>query len=111
MEIQKLFIFFSWSSHVSFLVYSPLIIIIIFMPPVCSWQICGWDLKSFWKTTNKKRCHALLRAGRLTEAHEAYRYMMDMSDEATTASYRDWSIGKSLVTSPATILTRISLSF
>ncbi|OAX35520.1 hypothetical protein K503DRAFT_802760 [Rhizopogon vinicolor AM-OR11-026] len=46
----------------------------------------GWDLKSLWETANKKRCHALLRAGRLTEAHGAYRYMMDMSDEATTAS-------------------------
>ncbi|OAX32503.1 hypothetical protein K503DRAFT_843217 [Rhizopogon vinicolor AM-OR11-026] len=59
-------------------------------------ELFGWDLKSLWETANKKQCHALLRAGRLTEAHEAYRYMMDMSHKATTASYRDWSIGKML---------------
>ncbi|KAJ8595030.1 hypothetical protein M405DRAFT_871979 [Rhizopogon salebrosus TDB-379] len=52
----------------------------------------GWDLKSLWQTANQKRCHALLRAGRLAEAHKAYRYMMDTSDEATTVCCRDWSI-------------------
>ncbi|OJA09466.1 hypothetical protein AZE42_07148 [Rhizopogon vesiculosus] len=49
-------------------------------------QLFGWDLKSLWKTSNQKRCLALLRAERLAEAHEAYRYMIDMSDEAMLAS-------------------------
>ncbi|KAJ8591160.1 hypothetical protein M405DRAFT_880653 [Rhizopogon salebrosus TDB-379] len=49
----------------------------------------GWDLKSLWQTANQKRCHALLQAGRLAEAHKAYRYMIDASD---TVCCRDWSI-------------------
>ncbi|OAX32038.1 WD40 repeat-like protein, partial [Rhizopogon vinicolor AM-OR11-026] len=51
----------------------------------------GWDLKSLWETGNQNRCDALLHAGRLAEAHEAYRHMMDMSDEATKATCLDWS--------------------
>ncbi|OAX35388.1 hypothetical protein K503DRAFT_773522, partial [Rhizopogon vinicolor AM-OR11-026] len=51
----------------------------------------GWDLKSLCQTGNQNRCDALLRAGRLPEAHEAYRHMMDISDEATKASCLDWS--------------------
>ncbi|KAG2349765.1 hypothetical protein BDR05DRAFT_252598 [Suillus weaverae] len=51
----------------------------------------GWDLKNLWQTANQKRCSALLRAGRLGEALESYRYMMDMSDEITKASCLDWS--------------------
>jgi hypothetical protein len=61
---------------------------------VCFAQLFGWDFTSLWKIANQDRCRALLRAGRLTEAHEAYKYMMDISDEATKASYLDWSIGK-----------------
>ncbi|KAJ8585522.1 WD40 repeat-like protein [Rhizopogon salebrosus TDB-379] len=54
----------------------------------------GFDLKSLWQTANQKRCHALLRAGRLTEVFDAYRYMTDMSDETTKASTcLDWSLG------------------
>ncbi|OJA09470.1 hypothetical protein AZE42_07146 [Rhizopogon vesiculosus] len=49
-------------------------------------QLFGWDLKSLWTASNQKRCLALLRADRLAEAHEAYRYMIDMGDEATLAS-------------------------
>jgi hypothetical protein len=78
---------------------------------VRSAQLFGWDLKSLWLTANQKRCHALLEAGKLAEAHEAYRYMMDMSDEAKTVNCSDWSIGTSLAISLTMILTRVSLSF
>jgi hypothetical protein len=61
---------------------------------MCFVQLFGWDLKSLWKTANQKRCHAFLRAGRITEALESYRYMMDMSDEATKASCLNWSTGQ-----------------
>jgi len=64
-------------------------------------QLFGWDLQSLWQSANQKRCHALLMAGRLSEAHKAYRYMMDMSDEVTKASCLDWSNGKRSVMSPA----------
>jgi len=53
----------------------------------------GCDFNSLWQTANQKRCHALLRAGRLVEVIEAYRYLADMSDEATRASCFNWSIG------------------
>ncbi|KAJ8594800.1 hypothetical protein M405DRAFT_929909 [Rhizopogon salebrosus TDB-379] len=53
----------------------------------------GLDLKYLWKIANQKRCDALLRAGRITEALESYRYMMDMSDEVTEASCLGWSTG------------------
>jgi len=64
---------------------------------VCFMQLFGWDLKSAWKTANQNRCHALLRAGRLAEAHEAYKYMIDRSDEVMKASCLDFSAGKSPV--------------
>ncbi|KAG1750616.1 WD40-repeat-containing domain protein [Suillus paluster] len=51
----------------------------------------GWDLKSLWQIANKKRCHALVRAGQIGAAFEAYRYMMDMSDEATKAIFVAWT--------------------
>ncbi|KAG0696209.1 hypothetical protein DFH29DRAFT_212618 [Suillus ampliporus] len=51
----------------------------------------GWDLKILWQTTNQKRCHALLQAGKLEEAVESYRYMMDMSDDSTKADCLHWS--------------------
>ncbi|OAX39463.1 WD40 repeat-like protein [Rhizopogon vinicolor AM-OR11-026] len=53
----------------------------------------GCDFTSLWQTANQKRCHALLRAGKLAEVFEAYRYMTDMSDEATKASCLEWSLG------------------
>ncbi|KAG2347849.1 hypothetical protein BDR05DRAFT_996186 [Suillus weaverae] len=52
----------------------------------------GWDLKSLWQIANQKRCYAFLRADKLREATESYRYLMDMSEEPTKASYLDWSI-------------------
>ncbi|KAG1888594.1 hypothetical protein F4604DRAFT_1569692 [Suillus subluteus] len=55
----------------------------------------GWDLKSFWENANQKKCDALLCAGRLGEAVESHRYMMDMSDETMKASCLEWSTGKS----------------
>ncbi|KAG2134216.1 hypothetical protein BD769DRAFT_1774311 [Suillus cothurnatus] len=51
----------------------------------------GWDLKSLWEIANQRKCDALLRAGRLGEAVESYRYMMDMSDETVKASCLEWS--------------------
>ena len=77
---------------------------------ICSVQLFGWDLKSSWQTANQKRCDAFLRAGRLTEAHEAYRLMMDMSDGVIAVNCRDWSIGKSSVLTLISIFT-CSLSF
>jgi WD40 repeat protein len=50
----------------------------------------GWDLKSLWQTANKQRCHALLLDDQAGTAFEAYRYMMDMSDEPTKAIFLDW---------------------
>ncbi|KAG1817516.1 uncharacterized protein BJ212DRAFT_1269921 [Suillus subaureus] len=60
----------------------------------------GWDLESLWQNANKKKCDALLRAGRLGEAVESHRYMMDMSDETMKASCLEWSTGKSSLMSP-----------
>ncbi|KAG2348235.1 hypothetical protein BDR05DRAFT_507024 [Suillus weaverae] len=51
----------------------------------------GWNLKSLWRTAHQNRCHALFQAGRLPEALESYRYMMERSDEATKASCFEWS--------------------
>ncbi|KIK45230.1 hypothetical protein CY34DRAFT_801852 [Suillus luteus UH-Slu-Lm8-n1] len=51
----------------------------------------GWDLESLWQTANENLCHTLLHAGRLSEALESYRYMMDMSDETTRANCLRWS--------------------
>ncbi|KAG2356034.1 hypothetical protein BDR07DRAFT_1424360 [Suillus spraguei] len=51
----------------------------------------GWDLKSLWENANKKKCDALLRAGRLGDAVESYRYMMDVSDETMKARCLEWS--------------------
>ncbi|KAG1731842.1 uncharacterized protein EDB91DRAFT_709100 [Suillus paluster] len=50
----------------------------------------GWDLKSLWQVANQQRYHALFRAGQFGEALEAYRYMMDMSDETTKAIFLAW---------------------
>ena len=67
------------------------------MLSTCFVQLFGCDFTSLWQTANQKRCHALLRAGRLVEVFEAYRYMANMSDETMKASCLDWSIGKSSV--------------
>ncbi|KAG1848654.1 heterokaryon incompatibility protein-domain-containing protein [Suillus subluteus] len=48
-----------------------------------------WDLKSLWRTAHQNLCHALLRAGRLPEAIEAYRDTMNTADEATKAHCLD----------------------
>ncbi|OAX39465.1 WD40 repeat-like protein [Rhizopogon vinicolor AM-OR11-026] len=53
----------------------------------------GCDFTSLWQTANQKRCHALLRAGKLAAVFEAYQYMVDMSDETTRVSCLKWSIG------------------
>ncbi|KAG1730183.1 hypothetical protein EDB19DRAFT_1913005 [Suillus lakei] len=37
----------------------------------------GWNLKSLWQNAHQKWCDALLRAGRLEDALESYRHMMD----------------------------------
>ncbi|KAG1793138.1 uncharacterized protein HD556DRAFT_522194 [Suillus plorans] len=51
----------------------------------------GWDIKSLWLTAHQKRCHALLRAGKLQDAVKSYQYMMVSSDENTRADCLDWS--------------------
>ncbi|KAG0703991.1 hypothetical protein DFH29DRAFT_1039962 [Suillus ampliporus] len=56
----------------------------------------GWDLKSLWRDARQKRCDALLLAGRLQEALESYRDMLDQSDEKTMACCLDWSNGNAL---------------
>lgn len=56
----------------------------------------GWELESLWQTANEKLCLALLKAGRLGEAFESYRYGMDASDEATRAGLRAWIFSISL---------------
>jgi hypothetical protein len=58
-------------------------------------QLFGWNLKSLWQTVNQQRCHALLLDDQAGTAFEAYRYMMDMSDESTKAIFLDWIPGKS----------------
>ncbi|KAG1750592.1 WD40-repeat-containing domain protein [Suillus paluster] len=50
----------------------------------------GWDLKSLWQIANQQRYHALIRSGKVGAALESYRYMMDMSDEATKAIFLAW---------------------
>lgn len=57
-------------------------------------QLFGWDLKSLWQTANQQRCHALVRSGKVGAAFEAYRYMMEVSDEPTKAIFRAWVPGK-----------------
>lgn len=70
----------------------------------CFAQLFGWDLKASWQTANQNLCDALRLVGRLKEAHQAYKYMMDICDEATKASCLDWSTGKCLVCHQATFI-------
>ncbi|KAG2344133.1 hypothetical protein BDR05DRAFT_221463 [Suillus weaverae] len=51
----------------------------------------GWDLKSLWLTAHQKCCHALLWAGKFSDAVTLYQYMMVSSDENTKANCLDWS--------------------
>ncbi|KAG2052487.1 WD40 repeat-like protein [Suillus hirtellus] len=51
----------------------------------------GWDLESLLLTTHQKRCQAFLSAGKLDEALEAHKYMMDAIDDIAKASCLDWS--------------------
>ncbi|KAG1732343.1 hypothetical protein EDB19DRAFT_1912066 [Suillus lakei] len=51
----------------------------------------GWDLTSLWQNAHQKRCDALLRAGRLEDALESYRHMMDKGDKNLLAHCLDWS--------------------
>lgn len=50
----------------------------------------GWDLETLWQIANRQLCLALVRAGRLAEAFESYRSMIDASNEVTKASLRAW---------------------
>jgi len=54
-------------------------------------MLFGWDLKSLLLTTHQKRCQAFLLAGKLDEALEAHKYMMDAIDDIAKASCLDWS--------------------
>ncbi|KAG2365168.1 hypothetical protein BDR07DRAFT_1399605 [Suillus spraguei] len=49
----------------------------------------GWNLKSLWFTAHKKRCDALLRAGRFQDAVKSYRFLVEMSDDKKTDCL-DW---------------------
>ncbi|KAG2053269.1 WD40 repeat-like protein [Suillus hirtellus] len=55
----------------------------------------GWDLESLMLTTHQKRCQASLSAGKLDEAIEAHKCMMDAIDDIAKASCLDWSNGES----------------
>jgi cytochrome b len=48
-----------------------------------------------WQNANQKRCDALRGAGRVEEALESFRYMMNMIDENAKARCFGWSNGKS----------------
>ncbi|KAG1731855.1 uncharacterized protein EDB91DRAFT_1084945 [Suillus paluster] len=50
----------------------------------------GWDLKPLWQIANQQHYHALFQAGQIGEALEAYRLMMDMSDETMKAIFLAW---------------------
>ncbi|KAG2338322.1 hypothetical protein BDR05DRAFT_705055 [Suillus weaverae] len=52
----------------------------------------GWDLKSLWLTAHQKWCQTSLAAGKVDEALELHKTMMDNIDETTKASCLDWSI-------------------
>ncbi|KAG1887519.1 WD40-repeat-containing domain protein [Suillus fuscotomentosus] len=58
-------------------------------------MLFGWDLESLLLTTHQKRCQAFLSAGKLDEALQAHKYMMDAIDDIVKASCLDWSNGKS----------------
>ncbi|KAG1731851.1 uncharacterized protein EDB91DRAFT_1084941 [Suillus paluster] len=60
----------------------------------------GWNLKSLWQIANQQRYYALVRSGQVGAALEAYRYMMDMSDETTKAIFLAWANSKSSVMLP-----------
>ncbi|KAG1896594.1 WD40-repeat-containing domain protein [Suillus fuscotomentosus] len=51
----------------------------------------GWDLQSLLLTTHQKRCQAFLSAGKLDEALEAHKSMMDAINDIAKASCLDWS--------------------
>ncbi|KAG2054567.1 WD40 repeat-like protein [Suillus hirtellus] len=54
-------------------------------------MLFGWDLESLLLTTHQKRCQAFLSAGKLDEALEAHKYMMDTIDDIAKDSCLDWS--------------------
>ncbi|KAG1896237.1 WD40-repeat-containing domain protein [Suillus fuscotomentosus] len=58
-------------------------------------MLFGWDLESLLLTTHQKRCQAFLSAGKLDEALEAHKYMMDAIDDIAKGSCLNWSNGKS----------------
>ncbi|KAG1906277.1 uncharacterized protein F5891DRAFT_1004825 [Suillus fuscotomentosus] len=55
----------------------------------------GWDIAALWPTSNKRLIRALLRAGRLGEAFESYRFAMDASAEITQTNLRSWALSES----------------
>ncbi|KIK44827.1 hypothetical protein CY34DRAFT_594611 [Suillus luteus UH-Slu-Lm8-n1] len=65
----------------------------IFIRQICEDLIVlfGWDLESLLLTAHQKRCQEFLSAGKLAEALEAHKYMMDAIDETAKASCLGWS--------------------
>ncbi|KAG0706967.1 hypothetical protein DFH29DRAFT_97735 [Suillus ampliporus] len=51
----------------------------------------GWDFESLWLTAHQKQCQVLLSAGRLDDALESLRHMMEIVDETTKVACLDWS--------------------
>ncbi|KAG1906278.1 uncharacterized protein F5891DRAFT_557293 [Suillus fuscotomentosus] len=56
----------------------------------------GWDIAALWPTSNKRLIRALLRAGRLGEAFESYRFAVDASADITKTNLRAWALTLSL---------------
>ncbi|KAG1795474.1 uncharacterized protein HD556DRAFT_388554 [Suillus plorans] len=67
-----------WSSPIHFM-YEDLVVLF------------GWNLKSLWLIAYQKQCQAFFYAGRVDEALESHKFMMDNVDETTKASCLDWS--------------------
>ncbi|KAG1793101.1 uncharacterized protein HD556DRAFT_1527625 [Suillus plorans] len=56
----------------------------------------GWDLKLLWLTAHQKRCQAFLSSGKVDEALESHKSMVNNIDETTKARCLDWSTGNAL---------------
>ncbi|KAG2052917.1 WD40 repeat-like protein [Suillus hirtellus] len=50
----------------------------------------GWNLKNLWQDANQQLCKALIQAGRIGAAIEAFQSLMGKSDEAMKPSLRAW---------------------
>ncbi|KAG2142854.1 heterokaryon incompatibility protein-domain-containing protein [Suillus bovinus] len=51
----------------------------------------GWNFKTLWLTAHQKRCQAFLSSGKIDEALESHKSMMNTVNETTEAGCLDWS--------------------